>query len=137
MKDWLDHSMLPKDSPLYTDHNAGVLGKFTDEKDGAEIQEIVCLRAKLYSVKLKSGCSTQACKGVTKSAVKEFCPHEKYIETLDTGQSTNAVVAGLRSFGHTIHTHVSTKTALSAGDTKRYILPDGVHTLPYGHYKLT
>ena len=35
MKDWLDHSMLPKDSPLYTEHNAGVLGKFTDEKDGA------------------------------------------------------------------------------------------------------
>lgn len=41
----------------------------------------------------------------------------------------------LRSEGHTIYGETINKTALSADDDKRIVLPDGITTLAYGHYR--
>ena len=40
---------------------------------------------------------------------------------------------GIRSKNHKIYTYKSNEIYLSAFDDKRYILDDGINTLPYGH----
>ena len=40
---------------------------------------------------------------------------------------------GFKSKNHEIFTCESNKISLCDFDDKRYILPDGIHTLPYGH----
>ena len=37
---------------------------------------------------------------------------------------------------HTLYTVNQTKISLSAQDTKRYILSDGINTLAHGHYRI-
>jgi hypothetical protein len=36
---------------------------------------------------------------------------------------------------HRVYTVRTTKTSLSAFDSKRYLLEDGIHSYAYGHYK--
>ena len=40
---------------------------------------------------------------------------------------------GIKSKNHKIYTYKSNEIYLSAFDDKRYILDDGINTLPYGH----
>ena len=40
---------------------------------------------------------------------------------------------GIKPMNHKIYTYESNKTSLSPFDDKRYILDDGINTLPYGH----
>ena len=48
---WMyDTSNYPKDHPLYSATNKKVLGKMKDECGGDVIQEVVAIRAKMYSV---------------------------------------------------------------------------------------
>lgn len=42
----------------------------------------------------------------------------------------------IRSFKHQINTIRTMKLALNRSDDKRYILPDRVHTLAHGHFKI-
>ena len=43
----------------------------------------------------------------------------------------------IRSHCHEIYTQEINKIALSSDDGKRAIMADGIHTLAYGHTKLT
>ena len=40
---------------------------------------------------------------------------------------------GIKPMNHMLVTYESNKIYLSAFDDKRYILDDGINTLPYGH----
>ena len=40
---------------------------------------------------------------------------------------------GIKSINHILVTYESNKISLYAFDDKRYILDDGINTLPYGH----
>ena len=40
---------------------------------------------------------------------------------------------GIKPFNHRMYTYESNKIFLSAFDDKRYILDDGINTLPYDH----
>ena len=40
---------------------------------------------------------------------------------------------GIKPISHGIFTYQSNKISLSCFDDKRYILDDGINTLPYGH----
>ena len=61
--------------------------------------------------------------------------HEKYIETLASGNLVRAENTRFISERHILNTVRANKIALSAYDDKRYILSDGISTLPYGHYR--
>ncbi|XP_065654868.1 uncharacterized protein LOC136081480 [Hydra vulgaris] len=57
--------------------NNKVLGMFKDESKGAQIEEFVGLRSKLYSYKVH-GEEKKKCKGVKKNVVKKYITHEDY-----------------------------------------------------------
>ena len=96
----------------------------TDELQGRVLNEIVCLRSKLYSIQFEGGVK-QSAKGVQKS-VKKTLHHDLFKSCLFDHQSVRRSMTQLRV----------NKIALSSYDDKRYLLDDGVQSLAYGHYSL-
>ena len=117
-----------------------------DELNGNVLLEFVGLRAKSYAfqqlvlygnedkdwdegeiVDLKK------LKGIQKSVVKKNINFENYYECLFEKRELYADMASFRSFNHQIKTLSARKKALVPFDDKRYLLPDGITSLPYGH----
>ena len=135
---------LPDGTRLFDNANKKVVGKMSDEKPNVIICEVVALKPKMYSVKSQAywfpstnpyGEEKRA-KGVPKVAKKRLT-HEDYIEVLRISSTTTTTFRTIRSIRHTNQTLEIKKRALSAYDDKRFILDDGVHTLSYGHYKIS
>lgn len=128
-----DFYKVMKAHPEYFDNN--VLGAFKDETDGVPITEFVGLKAKSYSYKLDDGKQEKKQKGIKKAVVKQI-DFDEYKRTLTGGMNMSHSMNTIRQYDHHIYSISSEKTSLSALDNKRYILEDGVTTLPYGHYSL-
>ena len=103
-----------------------------DEYGGIVICEFIGLKSKMYSIRdvHKNG----------KSVYKGHNSHIKYDEFIDTDSNkkvTRHNMSGIKSINHILVTYESNKISLSAFDDKRYILDDGINTLPYGHKDIT
>lgn len=114
-------------------------------EEGDKIQkEFIGLRSKMYSIKFECGDEEKKCKGVNKKTMEEI-RFDNYKEilfnTIDKTNNNNLSLSkdidNIRSNQQIIHSITSKKVALSADDTKRFVLNDGINTLPYGHYKAT
>lgn len=141
-----DTSDYPKDHPCYSKQNAKVIGKMKDEMKSKLISGFVGLRSKLYSVQMdqphldldKEGniVAHQKGKGIPGKCLKDV-KHEHYTECLETGKETIHTSHQLRSVKHEILGKNLTKKGLCRFDDKRPICDDGIHTYPYGHWRLT
>jgi len=81
--------------------------------------------------------SQKKVKGVKKQYVKKKVVHKDFLRVLKREKrSTMAKFNTFKSTNHVINTVRMTKVCLSAFDDKRFILPDGISTLPYGHYRI-
>lgn len=156
----LDLSNFPKsnlfetqpDSPLYeyaymahqlylnrNKANDGALGKMKDELNGGAGLEFAGLRAKNYgfeyldlATNLKSHLRH---KGVQKTKHLNF-DHIKQV-ALGVKDTHYVIQTNIRSDSkHRVYTQTEHKNALSALDTKRHIMPDGIHTLAPGHFRI-
>jgi len=78
----------------------------------------------------------QKAKGVKKSVVKRELRHDKFLECLKTRKITRHDMYGLRSYDHQIYLERVNKIGLNPYDNKRWILSDGIRTLPYGHWRI-
>ena len=141
-----DTSDLPKGHPMFSNDNKKVLGKFKDEAKGVAIAEFVGLRPKLYALRLDGDeytargdkdlkLETKKSKGTKKSVVATQIKFANYLETLETGTSMRHAQVNFRTDCHRVYTTRTTKTSLSAFDSKRYLLEDGIQSYAYGHYK--
>ena len=71
-----------------------------------------------------------------KSTYKGRSSDIKYDQFKDTHSNKNVLRHNMReikSQHHELYTYESNKTSLPDFDDKRYILDDGINTLPYGH----
>ena len=109
---------------------------FKDECGGKSMTEFVGLRPKLYAYKMDDGGATKKAKGVAKTTIKRNITFDDYKRCLDTQQEVYKSMNIIRSHLHQIYTQEINKVALSAKDTKRHILPDGISTLAHGHYRI-
>jgi len=135
----LDTSSYPKDHPLYGIENKKKLGKFKDELCGKIMQEFIGLRSKLYTYSWLDGnelLMEMKAKGVAKSVINSSLSIEHYKNVLFEKNEAWIKMNILRSQNHEIFGSEVNKIGLSPYDDKRYILPDGIHTLAYGHYKI-
>lgn len=80
-------------------------------------------------------CTSKTAKGVPKTAKKKMT-FEDYKTTLDTSSVSTVTFRSIRGVKHNNQTFEFKKRGLSAQDDKKYILPDGVNTLSYGHYAI-
>lgn len=122
--------------------NINEIGTMKCEEGDKILKEFVGLRSKMYSILFENGDEEIKCKGVNKKA-KEELRFKYYKEILfnscDKYKKDKLVliknVDNIRSKQQEIFNYSSKKIALSADDTKRFVLDDGINTLPYGHYK--
>jgi len=130
--DWLDTSNFKHDHLLYSSINFCTLGKFKSETGDVPPTEFCGLRSKMYSLATLTGTG----KGVPKSYVKRNVWHEQYLHVLNYWSKTTCNFRAFRSRNHRVTTHNLTKVCLSCFDDKRYMLPDAIHSLAYGHYRI-
>lgn len=128
-----DFSSLPPGHSLYSCKNVGVLGMFKDETGGKKIDEFICLRPKMYSLKYSDGSNLKKMKGVGKRAVQDIF-HESYFDSLNQMTRFYGEMMGFRSYNHRVFIIAQDKLALTPFEDKRYILNDGISSRAYGHY---
>ena len=114
LKHLLDLSDYPTSHPLFDASNKEVPLTMTDELQGKVLEEVVCLRSKLYSIKFNGGVRQNA-KGVQKS-VKKSLDHEAYRECLFNKTTMQKEMTQLRSENHQIIVNRLSKVALNAFD---------------------
>ena len=129
--DLYDTSNYPPSHPLFSAKNKKVIGKFKDELGGKVMSEFVGIRPKMYSYTGED--SGKRAKGVKKSVLRKTISHDDYKTCLLDKKVHSRDMPGLRSYHQTIHGETVHKVALAPLDTNRYILPDGIITLAFGH----
>ena len=142
-KDFFDFSDYPTTHPCHDIRNKKVLGKFKVEANGRIISEFVALLPKLYCYKFHSSgiinekLVEKKAKGVKRNIVSTELHLQPYLSILYEEKSSHHVQQfSIQSKHHQISTFCQKKTALTGSDDKRYILPDCVHTLPWGHHSI-
>ena len=72
-------------------------------------------------------------KDIPKAHVKKHVRHQQYLHVLRSWSPTRCEFRAFRSAKHEVTTRKLKKICLTALDDKRYLLPDGIASLPYGH----
>ncbi len=86
----------------------------------------------MYSLKMVNDEDKKRAKGVTKRVVKKFLTFQKYVDTIHDMAVTRYYQQTFRTSNHKLYTIVNNKISLSPYDDKRYILDDGINSVPYG-----
>ena len=128
---YFDSSNYPQDHPLYSAANKAKLGCFKDEAAGKQIEEMILLRPKMYSMKyLGQEAGIKRAKGISRHLVASTS-HDTYREAFLSQQETNYDMTILRSTLHTIQTVTFRKRGLSTWEDKRCWL-DANSSVPHG-----
>ena len=139
MKEMFDFSKYDKTHPLYDNSRANHLFYFKDEMKGrASIKKFIGLRPKCYGMKVvdlfrKTHTEKKICKGLKKSSISKHLSFEDYENCLAHSSIIRKSFNHLKSQNHQITTSFQRKIALSAMDTKRYILDCGKCTRALGN----
>ena len=62
-----------------------------------------------------------------------YISNNEYRHALQSKKTFRHKMSGIRSKKHKLVTYTSNRKSISCFDEKRYILFDGINTLPYGH----
>ncbi len=144
--EWFDTSNYEKDHPLFSDDNKKRPGFMKDECGGNQILRFTVLRSKLCAYKVdrlrnddskewEYNVQKKKCKGIREYVIKKEITIDDYEECLFSGKPQLRSMNIIRSRQHNFGTERVNKTALSADDDKRIILPDGLNTLAIGHWR--
>ena len=149
LKPIMDFSNYPEEHFLYDKSRCQHPGFCKDENKGNHIIEVVALRSKLYNTRVIAGefCDrskfkqpTPKIKGIAKSAASKIGmdPFRKALGLLgdNTDTTHRCTTYTIRAKNFHVSTIEQLKLALCPYDNKRYILNCGIHSLPYGHYKI-
>ena len=110
-----------------------------DELNGDVLLEFVGLRAKSYAYRKLSGSTIseeKKLKGIQKCVVKKDINFDHYCQSLFMDTRYMVTTHSLRSHRHEIQTLAINKVATGPYDDKRFLLNDGIESLPYGHYMI-
>ena len=72
-------------------------------------------------------------KNRTHKGHNSYIIHGEFCDTLNHKNVLRHKMRGIKSKNHNLITYGSNKTSTSCLEYKRYILNDGINTLPYGH----
>ena len=105
-----DTSDYPEDHPQHSMVNNKIPGKLKDEVSGKPIQEVVCLRSKMYSILLDDDTNTKKAKGTKQCVVKKVITHQNYKDALFEKKSFKHEMQRFGTENHVIYTHsISTR----------------------------
>ena len=75
-------------------------------------------------------------KGIIKAYQQHKLRHKHFVRALCKKKTTKAQFWQIRSSMHNLKTVLVSKNSLNLCDCKRFVLPNDVNTLAYGHYSL-
>ena len=131
-----DTSNYPDDHPAKLPKmNEKVIGMMKDELKGKIADEFDGTGAKSYAYSIHGDDIKKKCKGIKKSVVKKELTIDDYRECVLGKKGKTVKQTQFRSYEREIFTEQVEKVALSPYDDKRVILPDGIRTLPIGHWR--
>ena len=109
---------------------------FKDERGGKMLTEFVGTASKCYSYKTDDRKSHKKAKGIVKSVRERELTHQHHKDCLLKKEKRNVSQNVIRGHKLVNYTESVSKVALNPEDNKRYILEDGISTLPFGHWRL-
>lgn len=122
------------------------IGIFKDEMDFYPIKQHAGYKPKCYSEEMDPDTAsefysskkrrTKKMKGIKKCVVDEKITHQHYVECINESKKMWESMVMFRSKNHVMSTIEQRKLAINCFDDKRYILCDGITTLPHGHYTI-
>lgn len=134
---WFDTNDYPKDNQFGIPQvNKKVPGLMKDECNGQIMTEFVGLRSKMYSVKIAGQDAIRKAKGVKRNVVDRKLKFKDYFNCLLKEDILVGHQKNIRSKLHEINTIDQKKIMLSPFDDKRFIKPNNIDTLPWGHYSI-
>jgi hypothetical protein len=140
MQDIMEYSNYPKTHPKYNDCKKNALGYFKDELQGDRMEEFCGIRSKCYAMKILRKVSMDyevksALKGVRK-AYKKTINFDAFLSVLKERKEHRMKQFVIQSRNHVLSLSSVNKLCFSSFDDKRFLLSCGIHSLPYGHYRL-
>ena len=117
---------------MHSTARKAVPGYWKDETAGKPIREVVCLKSKVYTVRVGEGAAPiKKCKGVKKNIVANFslADYRTCVQTITEMQATQKRIAS-RNFKLT--TLECRRRSLTSFDDKRDMFSCGRHSWPYG-----
>ena len=134
-EEFFDRSKYPDDHFLHSTFRQQSIGLMKDEHAADPIVEMVSLRSKMYSVRTLSSKDEVRAKGLKECLLRKL-RFSDYHECLHQSKPTKYDYSEINGRHHHLRTISRTKVGLSPFDDKRFVLPCGIHTLAYGHYKI-
>ena len=130
-----DFSNYDKQHDMYSELNKRVPGCFKDETKGKIIEKFVGLRSKMYAIKVKDDQKeVKTAKGVKRSVIQQL-NFDDYVQCLLTTKTLEHEFVSIKSERHQVYTSCQSKVSLSCFDDKRWVLDNGIDTIPYGYNK--
>jgi len=90
----------------------------------------------MYALRVDGKKDTKKVKDIKSNVVAKSITFDDYTQCLFDETEMKRKQSCIRSKLHEVYTISETKIVLSPYDDKRYILPDSIDTLPWGHYKI-
>ncbi|CAC5409063.1 unnamed protein product [Mytilus coruscus] len=112
-----------------------VIGKFKDELNGKIMNEIVYLRSKAYSftfIDLNQIKEEEKLKGIGKTTITKDIKFDDYKDCLFSNKTKMNKCIQMNSKKHEMFVNEVNKISTNPFDDKRYILDNGIDTLPFG-----
>jgi len=117
--------------------NKKVPGLMKDENNGAIMTEFVGLRAKMYAVRVDGKKDIKKVKDTKNNVVARTIKFDDYMRCLNEEIEITRHQSCIRSKLHEVYTISESKIALSPYDDKRYVVPDSMETVPWGHWRIS
>lgn len=137
IKHIMDFSNYDPEHKLYSETRKNELGFFKDELCGCKMKECVALRAKSYTIKLRTKQRKNKvitkCKGITKAGQRQI-RFDNYKRCLKTISNFSIRQWNIRSKNHCLQMTEVNKVALNSFDDKRHLFQCGVHSVAYGSF---
>jgi hypothetical protein len=100
------------------------------------LPQVAAIKPKMYSILLSTDVTKKTAKGVSRPERKKIT-HDDYKDCILNSTLSRAQQLSIRSRSHDTYMWKMEKITLNPVDDKRYVLRDGVESLPYYHYKIT
>ena len=138
LKPVMDFSNYPPNHPWYNKKTQNVTGLFKDEFAGQKkCMEFVGLRSKSYSFLFDDSTEKKTCKGCPKNVIKKHLSFENYKNCLFNKKTYRHQFTTINSIKQKVKSQVKQKISLSMFDSKQHLLNCGIHSVPYGSFKLS
>jgi len=133
----MDFSNFDKNHPLFSEKNKKLIGYLKSEYGEKIMNEFVGLKSKLYSILYDEKSNKKTAKGLQKTILNKYINHEQYRNVILSNKLFSSSMNRIQSKEHHLQTIELTKLIFQPFDDKRYILEDGINTIPFGHYSIT